>query len=669
MAAFNRANGTALNLHIGINTGPVIAGNIGSKARRDYSVMGDAVNLAARLEDASPDGQIFVGPGTYGQTAELFEFRKTPPLTLKGKETPTDVYQLLGLKAASSRTRGIKGLHASLVGRDSELAQMHSALAAVRRGSGGILTIVGEAGLGKSRLLAEAHGAWTTSVAWAEGRALSYAAGMSYWLARQLLYSLLELKAETSPSAVAAVLRASLEREILENVEDASLYLSRVLEIPMEEAVEKRAKLLPAEAVQAGILRAFRDYVVARAKRRPLVLVWEDLHWSDPSSLQVFESLLPLTATVPLLLVCASRPDDKLAAELLVRARDTCPERYQGIELSPLTHAQSESLITQLLKIENIPGTLRDLIFARAEGNPFFLEELLRSLLDAGLVVREEGRIFLTREVGTLDIPETLQGVLMARIDRLETRDKAALQNASVIGRVFQASILVHFYGTELKRAPYLHQSLAELERRDFIQSGEPKASETIPRPEDEYAFKHAITHDVAYHSMLVARRKELHKVAAEAIETLFPDRIEELSATIGYHFERADAGEQAAYYLGRAAERAQANFANGEAIAFYRSAIAQIEPILTAKQDLTTRRNASRLHEGLGDVLELRGEHGPARAEYERARCNVPTEERIWHARLHRKLGSSHAAQSLVKRLARLPPIGGMRKCRRSWS
>lgn len=662
MAGFNRANGTDLNLHIGINTGPVIAGRIGAQDRHDYSVMGDAVNLAARLEDASPDGQIFVGPKTHHQTEGLFEFEKLPPLNLKGKQSAIEVYRLLGSSAASKRVRGIEGLHASLVGRKAELAEIHSALTAVRRGSGGIVAILGEAGLGKSRLVAEARAPVAATVSWAEGRALSYTAGMSYWLAREILCSLLKVDAEEAPSKIEAALRASLEQKLPGKVDDVYPFLGRVLDISIEKRMEERVKFLPAETVQTRILQAFQDYVRAWAGHQALVLVWEDLHWCDPSSLRVFETLLPLTAEVPLLLLAAARPDEKSVTELLARTGEAYSANYRRIELSPLSRRESGSLIEQLLKIENLPEPMRDLILDRAEGNPFFLEELLRSLLDASLIVLEKGRIVPMREIQSVDIPETLQGVLMARIDRLEAENKAALQKASVIGRVFQQAVLALLYAEKSRREERLEGSLRELERREFIQSREQGTSEAAALQEDEYIFKHAITHDVAYNSMLVSRRKELHKLAAEAIEALFPDRLEELSATLGFHFERANAAEQAAHYLGRAAERAQANFANREAVAFYRSALAQIEPILKTRPDVGRQGIAGRLYEGLGDVLNLMGQHAAARADYDRARAVVPLDERVWHSRLYRKWGSSHAVQRHYEETARSLGLAGER-------
>jgi class 3 adenylate cyclase len=641
----NRERSTHLGMHIGVNTGPVVAGSVGAQDRRDYSVMGDAVNLAARLVDASSNGEIFVGPATHRRTANLFEFQKIPPVKLKGKEEPVEVHRLIGRAATPKPTRGIEGLRASLVGRDKELQEIHSAFLGLQRGRGSIAAIVGEAGLGKSRLVAEARALLPENAGWAEGRALSYTAGMSYWLAREVLRDLLDLKAEASSVEIGMGLRKSVEAEIRDQVIDVYPYLSRLFDVDLEEAMEERVKFLGAQALQARILEAFRSYIRARSLRQPLVLIWEDLHWCDPSSLQVLEALLPLTREVPLVVLWVSRLTDSPAHETVSKISQKHSADFRQIKLSPLTRPQSDSLVRQLLKIENLPEKMRDLILDRAEGNPFFLEELLRSLLDSGVVVMEKDRAIATRELQSVDIPDTLQDVLMARIDRLKLEQKQTLQKASVIGRVFQQRVLAHLYDLKPDER-HLDRSLGELQQREFIQSREQEASETSALQEDEYIFKHAITHDVAYNSLLVASRKELHAKAARALETLFPERLDELSATLGYHFERAGAAALAAHYLGCAAERAQMTFANTEALAFYQSAIAQIQRVDSAKEDIVMRSSAARLNEGLGDVLTLMGQHIEARAAYDCARSFVPDADSVWRSRLFRKSGFSHNLQ-----------------------
>ena len=425
IGSFNREHATELGLHLGVNTGPVIAGKIGSQDRRDYSVMGDAVNLAARLEDASPDGEIYVGPNTYRQTSRLFDFETLTPLKLKGKEKAIEIHRLIGLKAAPKPGRGIEGLRAPLVGRNTELDEIRSALRAVAKGNGGVRAIVGEAGLGKSRLVAEALKSITSAVACAEGRALSHTAGMSYWMARDVLRTLLEIKADTPPEKIARALQSSVEKVLPENVPDVYPYLARLLEIPLQAAMQERVKFLTSEALQGRILQAFQDYVRARAAREPLVLFWEDLHWCDPSSLGVLEMLLPLTKEVPLLLLLAYRPDEDRLEQLQEQTRSVCAGNYRIIELSPLTREQSGSLIQSLLKIENLPEKMRELILDRAEGNPFFLEELLRSLLDAGIVIVEQDRIVATGAIEKVNVPDTLQGVLTARIGIVSCRKKS----------------------------------------------------------------------------------------------------------------------------------------------------------------------------------------------------------------------------------------------------
>jgi hypothetical protein len=471
------------------------------------------------------------------------------------------------------------------------------------------------------------------NVTWAEGRALSFTAGMSYWLAREIVMSLLNVKPEAAQSEVAAALQKSLEGQ-------AEIYpfLARLLELPMDPAMEDRVKFLSSEALRSGILEALGGYVRRRARHERVVLVWEDLHWCDPSSWEVLEMLAPVSNEVPLLLLCAARLEDNRLLEGLQKNDGRCVRNI--IRLSPLTRDESGSLIQQLLKIENFPAGMRELILNRAEGNPFFVEELLRSLIDAGAIVLEGDRAAATREIDAVEIPETLQGVLAARIDRLPPDNKQTLQRASVIGRVFQRRVLAYIYEQRAKHR--LEASLGELQRREFIQSREQQASETAGLEEGEYIFKHAITHDVAYDSMLFARRKELHQLAAEAIEALFPGRLEELSATLGYHYERADAAERAIFYLGRAAERAKVTFANAEAIAFYESAIGQI----TRAHDGQFRESGLRLNEGLGDVLTLVGRHEEARDAFGRAQVPVGDADPISRSRLHRKIGFSHSLQ-----------------------
>ena len=629
LAAFNRARGTLLGLHFGINTGLVVTGEIGGKNRRDYSVMGDAVNLAARLEDASSVGEIFVGPTTYRLTNRLFAFETVASLRLKGKEKPVEVHRLVGPAVQPKSARGIEGLRTSLIGREAELAILHDAMVGLMRGEGKALAIIGEAGLGKSRLIAEARSLLPSGARWAEGRALSYTSGMSYWLARGVMLSLAGIAGESSPFESADALRRSIGE-----AEEADLfpYLARMLELPMNAADEERVQFLSGEALRDRILEAVMGYVGGQASRHPLVLVWEDLHWCDPSSAQVLEALLPLTRELPLLILSAARPEES--------GDDKCQDEALLIRLSPLTREESGSLIGELLRIENLPEHTRELILNRAEGNPFFLEELLRALIDAGVVVMAAGRAVAAGEIESFEIPETVQGVLAARIDRLPTAQKQALQRASVVGRVFQQRVLAHLY-EERKRSQVV-PLLGELQERRFLQpfvrdeSGAPK--------HDEYTFQHAITHEVAYGSILLSQRKEFHQLVAEAIEQLFPERQDELAATLGYHFDKAESSRKAAFYLGRAADAARANFANTEAITYYKTALRHAGRLLAVTDDARDLQDFIELNEGLGDVLGLNGEQEQACAVFGDALGHCQGDDRVTRSRLYRKIGFCHS-------------------------
>jgi class 3 adenylate cyclase/tetratricopeptide (TPR) repeat protein len=646
---FNRARNTSLGLHIGINTGRVIAGQIGSEQQSNYSVMGDAVNLAARLEDASSQGEIFVGPGTYQRTTAIFEFEGIPALALKGKEEPVPVWRLVGPKPAPERMRGHPALQASLIGRQAELETIRAIINGLENRKGGAVVILGEAGLGKSRLLREARIDAERTATWAEGRALPYTAGENYWLSREVLGALVGL----SPSATEDDDNSAL---LLRSVADAvgaraSLiypYLARLLDLPLDEDSSEQIRFVSPEGLQKGIIDSFRTYVRARAEHRPLVLVWEDLHWCDPSSLQIFQALLPVCAQVPLLLTCALRPDHTRALAA-INAAPANGAVMQKIQLFPLTDRQSAALAQDLLHLEDLPESIREVVLNRAEGNPFFLEELLRSLLDENLIVLDNGRVRISPGIDFLEIPETIEAVVAARLDRLEPSIKQTLQKAAVIGRNFERRVLerVDSAGSS-EGAQELEAALAELERREFIHAADHAAA----RREQQYFFKHAITHSVTYESLLLARRRELHRSVAETTEILHSERLDEMCVTLAYHYERGGVPAKAVHYLVRSAERARTTFANTEAITFYRSALQQL-----AESDRGDGENqilAAQCHEHLADVLTLAGKHEEARTALQQAVTMFPESCAIARSRQLRKMGYSQSLQHRYEESAR---------------
>jgi len=575
LKAFNAERNIHLGMHIGINTGLVIAGGMGSSGRQQYSVIGDAVNLASRLEDTSEREEILVGPDTYRLVSSLFDF-DAKSIRVKGKAEAVKVYNLRGKKKKPGPRRDIEGLYSPLVGRDTTLRQLGEALSALRDGQGGLMAITGDAGLGKSRLVAEIRQAQGEGLTWVEGRALSYGQEMSYWVIRDLLRSQLDVRFEARPEEAEDVLRSSLARRLPEQVEAVYPFLAHLLELPLDEGMAAQVQRLSSPALQEQLGSAVADYVRALSQERPVVLVGEDLHWTDPSSLHLFEALLPLVDEAPVFLLLVFRPEGERILTFHQHLRDTRGEGYQVLVLTPLTREESAQLVQNLLRIENLPEETGQQILDKTEGNPFFVEEVLRSLVDAGLVVLEGERATVSQPIESIDVPDTLQGVIAARIDRLSPEDKHTLQVASVIGRVFQHRVLVYLAAQKPSGVP-LDPSLRELRRRELIRLRRMAMVEVEP----EYTFKHMVTWEVTYNSLLLAQRRDLHQAAGQAIEALFPDQRDQLSPTLAYHFYQAADFTCALPYLIKAAQRAQETYAYDEGRRFLgqaQEAIAQLE-------------------------------------------------------------------------------------------
>ncbi len=630
---FNRAQGTTLGIHIGINTGLVIAGGIGSQDQQQYSVMGDAVNLAARLEDASEGGEILIGAATYRLISPLFDLETRAPIALKGKIEPVPNYRLVGIKSAPGDLRGLPGLRSPLVGRSHEQSRLQEAVAALTEGRGRCFAILGDAGIGKSRLISELRQTTSGASEWAEGAALSYATQTSFFLARHLLLSLLGLSSGADSADIDEALRTSVEATIEEDASTTYLALVRLLDLPSAQAAAIFKDVTP-QGVRAQMLTAYRDYVRARARKRALVMVWEDLHWADPSSLALLDLLLPLTDEAPLLIVLVSRGDESPATSVINAATSSHGDRFEIFRLAPLSPPDSERLIDHLLKVELLPGTTRQFILDKAEGNAFFIEEIIRSLIDAGMITLEGGQVQMTEQIERLraiDIPPTLQGVIAARIDRLPRLEKQTLQMAAVIGRLFQRPVLAHLCKEEVEAANQLDERLVRLLERELIRQSD----------ETEYTFNHAATHEVAYGTLLLEQRKRLHGVTAQAIEALFPHNLEELAPTLAYHFKSAGMPDRALPHLLRAGERAKATYANAEAIAFYRSALEQVDGA-GSSACASPLDTVVDLCEHLGVILVLTGQRDEARLMLQRGLEALGDGRPIVRARLNRLMANA---------------------------
>jgi class 3 adenylate cyclase/tetratricopeptide (TPR) repeat protein len=622
-AQLQQERGLDFNVRVGINTGLVLVGAIGSGQRVEYTAMGDAMNVGARMEQTAKPGTLQISGATQRLVAPLFEFEDLGGVEVKGKSEPVPAFRVLGLKRKPGGLRGLaqQGIQAPLVGRSAERAQLEACLARLAQGQGVVVAILGEAGLGKSRLIAEFRD-WRLEISetaaarienhqspisnlqsplWLEGHTLSFGRTISYWPFQEIVRHVAGGGDEENEDAVWQKLEAMTAGLFVESAGEVLPYLASLLGLEVREPYAERVKHLDGEAMGTQIFFTLRHFFERLARRQPLVLVFDDLHWIDDSSLGLLEHILPLVESVPLLVIVLSRPGSTGVTRVRDLAAREFPSRYSEINLAPLSDADSAHLLDLLLAIEDMPLPTRRLILDKADGNPYFLEEVIRMLIDSGAVLRDagSGRWRTTARIESLDISDTVQGLIMARVDRLDEQVKHVLRMAAVIGRTFIYRVLSAITEADLR----LDEHLAELQQVELIRE---KQSE----PELEYMFKHALAQEATYESILLATRRELHARVGRALESLFADRLDEMCTLLAYHYSKAEQWARAQEFLLRAGDQAGRLAADAEALAHYRQAMAAYARAFGDRWDAVER---SELHRKMGDALYRRGESAQA--------------------------------------------------------
>ena len=602
--------GTSLAVRMGLNTGHVVVGAIGDNLRMDYTAVGDTTNLAARLQQLAEPGTICLSEGTQIAIRRYFGVQHVGERTVKGKPEPITVYKLLGPRATPGSSNEVISVQSRLVGRVPEVAEFTACIEHVLSGRGGIVTVTAEAGLGKSRLVAELRRQYVDrDVRWLEGRALSFSRTMSYLPFLEIVKDYAGINEHDGEDESWAKLERQITGLFPEEVAEVLPYLATLLSLEVRAEYANRVKYLDAQAMGGQIFRASRRFFERLAYERPLILVFEDWHWADQSSAGLLEHLLPLVEIAPLLICCINRPDaDSPAAQLRGVARDKHAGRYTDIVLSPLDGAESVRLVENLLAIDERSSRLRELVLSKAEGNPFFMEELVRSLIAMKAVVQDEatGRWRAIMSPEEISLPETIHGVIMARIDRLEESLKQVLRLAAVVGRSFLYRVLKAIAEGEQE----LDGHLAGLQRIDMIR-------ERRRLPELEYLFKHALLQEATYQSILTDRRRELHRQVALCIESLFADRLDEFASLLAYHYARAESWEKAQEYLFKAGDEAGRVAADSEALTHYEQAVVAHERAFGDRWDSVKRAT---LECKVGAALFRRGNHTAALTHLEHA-------------------------------------------------
>ena len=558
---------TSIKMRIGVNTGPVILGSLGNDLRVEFKAVGDTVNLASRMEGLAEPGATYVTEDTFKLSEALFSFEHIGKKSVKGKTQAVSIYKLL--KATKNVYRPRLGsermIFSELVGREKELDKLEFQVLKAINGQGSIVNIIGEAGIGKSRLVAELRNREVMKqVTILEGRAISIGRNLPFHPIIDILKQWARIREDDGEEKAFKKLEISV-REVCDDDSDTVLpFVATLMGMKFSGRHAERVKGIEGEALEKLILKSVRDLLIKVTEVAPLVLVMEDLHWADTSSVDLLLSFFRLAATKRILFVNVFRPGQKETGPRIVeKLKDLSHEHSIEIFLQPLDERTSESLIHNMLKMKGLHHRVINQIVQRADGNPFFIEEVVRSFIDEGAIVIKNGTFTATNKIHTAIVPHTINDVLMARIDRLEERTRDLIKVASVIGRNFFHRILVEV----AKRIEEIDKRLGYLKDIQLIQ-------ERSRMEEVEYLFKHALAQESTYESILPLKRQKLHEEVAESIETIFKERIHEFYGMLAYHYSKGKNEDKAEHYLIKAGKEALKSSASSEALHYYREAL-----------------------------------------------------------------------------------------------
>jgi class 3 adenylate cyclase/tetratricopeptide (TPR) repeat protein len=611
-AAKSRTDGVPIQIRVGLNSGEVVVRSISNDLHMDYTAVGQTTHLAARMEQLADPATILLTSATRQLVEGYVEVVDRGPVAVKGLAAPVEVSKLVGAGPIRSRLQvsAARGL-TRFVARDYEMEQLRLALERAGEGHGQVVGVVGEPGVGKSRLYWEfLQSPRTTGWLVLESRSVSYGMATSYLPVIELLKRYFEIEAPDEPHRMREKVTSKLV-SLDEALRPSLPAFLALLDLPVDDATWQ---VLDPPQRRQRMVNAVKLLLLRESRVQPVLLVFEDLHWIDAETQGLLDSLVESLPAARLLFLISYRPEYQHGWG--------SKTYYRQLQIDPLPPHSAEPLLVSLLGDDASLPSLKSLLIERTEGNPFFLEESVRDLFETGALSGERGAYRLVAPLPSIQAPATVQTVVAARIDRLAPDEKRLLQSAAVIGKDVPSGLLQAI--ADLSE-PDFQRSLRHLQAAEFVY-------ETSAFPESEYSFKHALTHEVAYGSLLNKRRRDLHARVTHAIENVYADRLDQHAERLAHHAEQGELWEQAARYGQLAGTQALLRSATGEAIERYRAALASLshlpddEATIRRRIDLLKRLRVPLWQLGrMGEVLEVL-------QEVERlARETGDEERRLW--------------------------------------
>jgi len=607
-----------IGLRIGVNNGTMIVRGRGATDRKEYIVIGEAIDLAASLKNFAKSGEIIVSEPVFTASRYLFEYQALPDVPIKSGERPVKIFKPVGIKPIPDPKYGLSGLYSPLVGRESELKLLFDKTSSLLEGKGGAIFILSEAGLGKTRLWTELKNLINREqlpITILEGDCSSLGETVSNWPFLQALRSIFGIL-ETDPVEASRDKILNKTKDLFpENWETIAPYIARFFSIHFPDELDERVRHLDPPALKLQIMAGIREILFALTKKQPVLLAFDDYHWIDPASRELLEYIFKGSTQYkfqdgadgesffPFLFIGLSRTE-KEYRNFSERMRVILGGRFFEMTLAHLDDKSSNQLLGNLLKISDIPEEYKRKILDKAGGNPFYLEEIIGSLIDNRILFSDMGIWNIKPGGEYLEIPTKIQTVILSRLDRLDRDARDLLNKASVIGRTFHEPMLVCMTGVD-RHTLSLH--LAALEEFGYINL-------VRPGPVPEYMFKHPLVQEVLYDTLSLDQLKKMHQKVGQCMENVFGDSLDNFTELLSHQFYKAEEWPRAFDYSLKAARKSKASYHNKEAIFFYNQALRSIRPTEAENPERQAEKLMTAIKEKV-DLLHLVGENEQALA------------------------------------------------------